>query len=167
MGGIAGVAPPCDGPESPGTEQLAAMAGTLRQRGPEEWGIYRDHRAGLDHARRSSIDLTTGQQPLANGDEVLWIVLTGEIFTYMETPEERDAFGQRFRPCSDTEVVVDAYEAWGERASERFNGQFVVALWNRLSSTIVRRARPSRRTPVVSLRARRPAVLREHHAARA
>jgi len=106
------------------------MAGALHHRGPDEFGVYRDARAGLAHSRLSIIDLRTGQQPLANEDDSLWIVFNGEIFNYVELREELLALGHRFRTQSDTEVIVHAWEAWGEEAFARFNGQFAIALWD-------------------------------------
>ncbi|NTV74089.1 MAG: asparagine synthetase B, partial [Holophaga sp.] len=53
---------------------LRAMLGTIRHRGPDQFGIYLDGRTGLGNARLSIIDLSTGQQPIANEDESLWIV---------------------------------------------------------------------------------------------
>ena len=73
------------------------MAGALHHRGPDEFGVYRDARAGLAHARLSIIDLATGQQPLANEDETLWVVFNGEIFNYVELRAELEALGHRFR----------------------------------------------------------------------
>ena len=106
------------------------MAGALHHRGPDEFGVYRDARAGLAHARLSIIDLATGQQPLCNEDETLWVVFNGEIFNYLELRPELEALGHRFRTNSDTEVIVHAYEAWGDDAFARFNGQFAIALWD-------------------------------------
>jgi asparagine synthase (glutamine-hydrolysing) len=106
------------------------MVSALRHRGPDEFGLYRDDRAGLGHARLSIIDLASGQQPLCNEDGTLWIAFNGEIFNYLELRDELLALGHRFRTRSDTEVIVHAFEAWGEAAFERFNGQFAVALWD-------------------------------------
>ena len=128
MCGIAGViAAPGS---APAREALGRMAGALRHRGPDEFGIYRDGRCGLAHARLSIIDLATGQQPLSNEDGTLWITFNGEIFNYVELREELRALGHRFRTQSDTEVIVHAYEEWGDEAFARFNGQFAVALWD-------------------------------------
>jgi asparagine synthase (glutamine-hydrolysing) len=137
MCGIAGVFALQDDLEPPSVEQLTAMAGALRHRGPDQAGVYRDTRAGLSHARLSIIDLTTGQQPLSNEDGTIWITFNGEIFNYVELREELAGLGHRFRTRSDTEVIVHAYEAWGEKAFDRLNGQWAAALWNRRDRTLV------------------------------
>jgi asparagine synthase (glutamine-hydrolysing) len=137
MCGIAGCVALRPDTPPPAIEDLTAMAGALRHRGPDEFGLYRDGRAGLAHARLSIIDLATGQQPLANEDGSLWVVFNGEIFNYLELREELAALGHRFRTRSDTEVIVHAYEAWGEGAFERFNGQFAVALWDAERGSLV------------------------------
>ena len=116
---------------APERAPLERMLGVLRHRGPDEFGIYRDTRAGLAQARLSIIDLTSGQQPLANEDENLWIVFNGEIFNYLELRAELASLGHRFRTRSDTEVIVHAWEEWGEAALPRFNGQWAFALWDR------------------------------------
>jgi len=126
----AGVGPPA-------VEDLVAMVGALRHRGPDEFGLYRDRRVGLGHARLSIIDLATGQQPLCNEDGTKWVVFNGEIFNYVELREELVARGHRFRTRSDTEVVVHAWEAFGSRCFERFNGQFAIALWDAAEETLV------------------------------
>jgi asparagine synthase (glutamine-hydrolysing) len=140
MCGIAGIATLAEGARAPSREELVAMAGALAHRGPDEFGIYRDHGAGLAHTRLSIIDLATGQQPLCNEDETLWIAFNGEVFNYVELREELLKLGHRFRTRSDTEVIVHAFEAWGEEAFARFNGQFAIALWDgrRRSLTLAR-----------------------------
>jgi asparagine synthase (glutamine-hydrolysing) len=115
---------------APALEALARMAASLQHRGPDEFGVYRDAHVGLAHARLSIIDLTSGQQPLANEDHSLWVVFNGEIFNFVELRQELEALGHRFRTRSDTEVIVHAYEAWGNAAFARFNGQFAIALWD-------------------------------------
>lgn len=121
----------------PSREALQRMLGALRHRGPDEYGLYRDTHAGLAHARLSIVDLATGQQPLANEDESLWVVFNGEIFNYVELREELLAIGHRFRTKSDTELIVHAYESWGERAFDRFNGQWAIALWDNQREQLV------------------------------
>lgn len=121
----------------PSRDALEFMAGALEHRGPDEFGLYLDRHCGLAHSRLSIIDLSTGQQPLSNEDGTVWISFNGEIFNYVELRAELEALGHRFRTKSDTEVIVHAWEAWGEAAFERMNGQWAVALWDEKTRTFV------------------------------
>jgi asparagine synthase (glutamine-hydrolysing) len=128
--GIAGV---LNGPELPPVEleRLRAMAAVLRHRGPDGYGFYRDPRVGLASVRLSIVDLTGGDQPLTNEDETVWLSFNGEIFNYVELRRELAARGHRFRSQGDSEVIVHAYEEYGEAAWAKLNGQFAIALWDR------------------------------------
>jgi len=137
MCGIAGVIALQEGLPPPSLDDLRAMLGALRHRGPDEFGLYRDERAGLAHARLSIVDLATGQQPLSNEDGTLWVVFNGEIYNHLELRAELEGLGHAFRTRSDTEVIVHAWEAWGEGAFVRFNGQFAIALWDAPRRTLV------------------------------
>jgi len=106
------------------------MVGVLRHRGPDEFGAWRDDAVFLGHARLSIIDLAGGQQPMT-GRADHWLTFNGEIFNYVELAEELRALGHVFRTRSDTEVILHAYEEWGDACVERFNGQFAFALWDR------------------------------------
>ena len=106
------------------------MIATLRHRGPDGTGCFRSSRCALANARLSIIDLETGDQPVANEDESVWTVLNGEIFNFIELRAELQGLGHRFRTRSDTEVVVHAYEEYGDRFVERLSGQFAIALWD-------------------------------------
>ncbi len=137
MCGIAGVVNRRPDLPPPSRETLAAMTAALAHRGPDEFGIYRDRSAGLGHARLPIIDLATGQQPLSNEHGTLWISFNGEIFNYLELREDLEARGHLFRTRSDTEVIVHAYEEWGDQAFRRFNGQWALALWDTQRSALV------------------------------
>lgn len=113
------------------------MVNALQHRGPDASGLYRDPSVGLVHARLAIIDLATGDQPMSNEDGTTWLVFNGEIFNYIELRAELLASGYRFRTTSDTEVVIRAWEAWGEAAFERFNGQFAIALWDSRAEVLV------------------------------
>lgn len=126
-----------DGAPPPSVEQLTRMAASLRHRGPDEFGVYRDRRCGLAHARLSIVDLRTGQQPLSTLNGVVWVVFNGEVFNYVELRQQLTDLGHRFRTRSDTEVVVAAYEEWGEDAFARLNGQFAIALWDTARQALV------------------------------
>jgi|APLak6261675434_1056106.scaffolds.fasta_scaffold00297_7 asparagine synthase (glutamine-hydrolysing) len=137
MCGIAGLINLHGDAAPPSRDELARMAGAIQHRGPDEFGVFRDAHAGLAHARLSIIDLATGQQPLSNEDGTLWIVFNGEIFNYVELRAQLEALGHVFRTRSDTEVIVHAWEAWGEDAFARMNGQWAVALWDTRAQRLV------------------------------
>jgi asparagine synthase (glutamine-hydrolysing) len=135
MCGVAGIV--ALGGAPPTRAELERMASALSHRGPDELGTYRDAHAGLAHARLSIIDLAGGQQPLSNEDGTLWIAYNGEIFNYVELAAELAARGHVFRTRSDTEVIVHAYEEWGDAAWARLNGQWAVALWDARARRLV------------------------------
>jgi asparagine synthase (glutamine-hydrolysing) len=80
--------------------------------------------------RLSIIDLVSGDQPVSNEDETLWVVFNGEIYNYKSLHADFVGKGHRFKTKSDTEVIVHAYEEYGERCPEYFNGMFAFALWD-------------------------------------
>lgn len=90
----------------------------------------------LGHRRLSIIDLATGQQPLYNEDRSVVVVFNGEIYNFQTLIPELQALGHTFRTRSDTEVIVHAWEAWGERCVERFRGMFAFALWDATTETL-------------------------------
>lgn len=128
MCGIAGVLD-LDGGVAP-TFDAAAVAARLRHRGPDGQGVRQLGPVTLLHTRLSIIDLATGDQPLANEDDTVWVVFNGEIFNHVELRQELEAHGHRFRTHSDTETLVHAYEQWGDDFVTRLNGQFAIALWD-------------------------------------
>lgn len=130
MCGFGGMVVWREGAPSPTREALLRMASTLRHRGPDEFGLYRSHRAGLAHARLSLVDLHTGQQPMADASGELWLVFNGEVYNHLELRQTLEALGHRFRTHSDTEVILAAWRQWGPSAFERLNGQWAVALWD-------------------------------------
>ena len=116
--------------EPVGEINIRQMLAMIRHRGPDESGIYLDGPVGLGNARLSIIDLSGGQQPIANEDGTLWIVFNGEIFNYLELRPELESRGHRFTTASDTEVLLHLYEEFGPGCLERLNGQFSFAIWN-------------------------------------
>ncbi len=110
---------------------LTRMNESQHHRGPVEGGVHVEPGVGLGHRRLSIIDLATGQQPLYNEDKSVCIVFNGEIYNYLELIPELQALGHVFHTRSDTEVIVHAWEAWGEKCVERFRGMFAFALWDR------------------------------------
>ncbi len=137
MCGIGGIVALTSRVPTPAREALARMAGAMRHRGPDEFGIYRDQRVGLAHARLSIIDITSGQQPMADVQNETCIVFNGEIYNYLEIRAELLAAGVQFHTRSDTEVVLQAWKHWGHAAFDRMNGQWAVAIWSRTQRCLV------------------------------
>src|SRR5215467_3100306 len=117
-------------------ELVSRMNETQFHRGPDEVGLHVEPGLGLGHRRLSIIDLKTGQQPLYNEDSSVVIVYNGEIYNYQSLIPELTRLGHVFRTKSDTEVVVHAWEAWGEACVNRFRGMFAFALWDRNQETL-------------------------------
>jgi len=101
----------------------------IRHRGPDDEGYYNDGRISLGFRRLSIIDLSkAGHQPMSNEDGTIWIVYNGEVYNYVEIRE--DLKNHVFKSRTDTEVVLHAYEEWGEECLKRFNGMFAFAIWD-------------------------------------
>src|SRR5437870_12676581 len=115
---------------------IESMNETQLHRGPDECGVHLEAGVGLGHRRLSIIDLSTGQQPLYNEDGSVVVIFNGEIYNYQSLIPELAALGHVFRTRSDTEVIVHAWEAWGEACVQRFRGMFAFALWDRNRSTL-------------------------------
>ena len=114
-------------------EVVAVMRDTLRHRGPDDEGLWRatDGSVVLGHRRLSIIDLSPGgHQPMADASGDYQLVFNGEIYNFQELRDELCRAGHRFRSSSDTEVLLEAYRAWGTNCLERFNGMFAFALYD-------------------------------------
>src|SRR5262245_36882781 len=90
-------------------EELRRMLAVIRNRGPDQFGIYRERRVALGSARLSIVDLGGGQQPICNEDGSMWIVFNGEIFNHVELRPQLEALGHRFATESDTEVLLHMF----------------------------------------------------------
>jgi asparagine synthase (glutamine-hydrolysing) len=129
MCGIAGLVS-TDGLPADAPFKASAMRDVLVHRGPDESGLFSDAHAALAHRRLSIVDLASGQQPLANEDQSVWVVFNGEIYNHGDVRRELEAHGHRYRTKSDTETIVHAYEQWGLECMHRFRGMFAFAIWD-------------------------------------
>ncbi len=104
----------------------------LSHRGPDEWGEYisGDRSLYLGHRRLSIIDLSSGRQPIFNEDKSKVIIFNGCIYNYLEIAQELRGCGHRFYTNTDTEVIIHAYEQWGEECVKRFNGMWAFAIYD-------------------------------------
>jgi len=113
-------------------EALARATRALHHRGPDgqrQW-IARHGRVGLGHARLSIIDLVTGDQPLANEDESIQVVVNGEFYDYERIQKQLEARGHRLRSRSDSEILVHLYEDLGVHCLGQLRGEFAFVLWD-------------------------------------
>lgn len=103
----------------------------IRHRGPDGEGTWvsNDGFAGLGHLRLAIIDIESGAQPMTSSDGRYTIIFNGEVYNYVELREE---IGGEFRTHSDTEVILRAYELWGQDCLQRLRGMFAIAIWDAL-----------------------------------
>ncbi len=129
MCGICGLLRPSD-TEPIEREFLQRMNRTLHHRGPDSEGYYLSKQIGLAVSRLAIIDVAGGHQPISNEDSSIFVVFNGEIYNFREIRAQLQLAGHSFSTNSDTEVVVHAYEEWGDAALDHFNGMFAFALWD-------------------------------------
>lgn len=113
-------------------ETIEKATRALRHRGPDgqRFWISSDGRVALGHARLSIIDLTTGDQPIANEDESLHIIVNGELYGYEAIQKELEHRGHHLRTQSDSEIVLHLYEELGVECLTRLRGEFAIVLWD-------------------------------------
>src|SRR5207247_9357730 len=115
---------------------LAAMNAQIVHRGPDDDGFFVEGNVGMAMRRLSIIDVQTGQQPLSNEDESLWIVYNGEIYNHRELRSRLEALGHHYRTKSDTETIVHLYEEHGRECVQHLRGMFAFAVWDRERSSL-------------------------------
>ncbi len=133
MCGIAGFIVRSDATKSIGA--LRPMTRALAHRGPDGEGFFEaplsgDRYLGLGHRRLSIIDLEHGRQPMASASGRLQLVFNGEIYNFQSLRAALEQRGHHFTTRSDTEVILHAYEAYGESCVEHLRGMFAFALWD-------------------------------------
>src|SRR3954452_15914426 len=117
-------------------DALVSMTDLMAHRGPDGSGYWLGnsanmlHQIGLGHRRLSIIDIQGGAQPMWSADRTIVLVFNGEIYNYIELRKELTDLGHTFRTSSDTEVVIEAYRAWGPGAVTRFRGMFAFLIWD-------------------------------------
>jgi len=113
-------------------ELIKQMCDIMAHRGPDDEGQYIDGNLGLGHRRLSIIDLSAaGHQPMSNVSGTVIITYNGEIYNFRELRWELESYGHIFRSKTDVEVIIHAYEQWGEDCVLKFNGMFAFAIWDK------------------------------------
>jgi len=105
-------------------------------RGPDGSGYHLEPGVGFGHRRLSIIDLEGGVQPMYNEDGSVVVTFNGEIYEFAALTDELRSGGHTFRTRCDTEVIVHAWEQWGESCVQRLDGMFAFAIWDRNRETL-------------------------------
>ena len=113
-----------------GEQPMLRMLEALKQRGPDDSGMYIGNEAAIGQRRLSIIDLEGGHQPIPNEDETLWLVCNGEIYNYKELRKDLIRRGHTFLTHSDSEVILHLYEEKGENCVDDLRGMFSFAIWD-------------------------------------
>lgn len=115
---------------------LSRMNESQFHRGPDEGGLHSEPGLGFGHRRLSIIDLSSGQQPMHSRDGQVVLTYNGEVYNFLELRRQLEALGYPFKTHCDTEVILYAWQAWGEACVERLRGMFAFALWDRSRQTL-------------------------------
>ncbi len=115
---------------------LHRMNESQHHRGPDEGGLHCEPGLGFGHRRLSIIDLSSGQQPMHSADGNVVLTYNGEIYNFLDLRQELEALGFVFKTHCDTEVIVYAWQAWGEDCVQRLRGMFAFAIWDRERETL-------------------------------
>jgi asparagine synthase (glutamine-hydrolysing) len=118
-------------------ETVRRMAATLRHRGPDSEGYFIDGAVALGVRRLSIVDHLTGAQPVTNEARTVWAALNGEIYNFGELRALLERLGHTFATQSDTEVLVHAYEQYGDSCVEHLDGMFAFAIWDAIEERLM------------------------------
>lgn len=116
---------------------ICQMMRMMKHRGPDDEGVFINGNIGLGFVRLSILDLSpSGHQPMYSHDNRYVIVYNGEVYNYIELRNELKQNGFSFKTGTDTEVVLAAYQLWGEDCLNRFNGMWAFVIYDTLQKTV-------------------------------
>lgn len=136
---------------------IKEMTDAIAHRGPDDFGYWfcntltgenketknidevenNKYNLAFGHRRLSILDLSPlGHQPMSSPDGNIWLIYNGEIYNYIEIREDLKKLGYTFKSGSDTEVIIAAYQAWGEECLKKFNGMFSFAIWDKITKKL-------------------------------
>lgn len=119
------------------SSSIKIMMNEIKHRGPDDDGIFIKENIGLGFVRLSILDLTqAGHQPMTSKNGRYIIIFNGEIYNYLELKEDLKKYGHCFNTRTDTEVILSAYEEWGEKCLDRFNGMWAFLIFDKQNKEI-------------------------------
>jgi asparagine synthase (glutamine-hydrolysing) len=117
--------------------RVAVMNERTRHRGPDGSRVWEGKGVTLGHNRLAIIDLSDrALQPMKGASGRFSIVFNGELYNYRELKEELRSKGYRFNTESDTEVLLVAFEEWGEAMFPKLRGMFAFGIWDETTETL-------------------------------
>ncbi len=132
MCGVVGIFSPAERSRVWPEAVMKSMLQRVSHRGPDGEGRYNEPGIFLGHRRLAVLDLSTaGQQPMYSADRRLVVSFNGEIYNFAELRSQLEALGYNFISCSDTEVLLAAWQEWGEASLSRLDGIFAFAMYDR------------------------------------
>ncbi len=131
MCGICGVVGP-----AASAELIERMCASIVHRGPDDQGTLVQPGVALGMRRLSIIDVSGGHQPMSNEDGTVWVVYNGEAYNYRDVVADLERRGHRFATHCDTEVMVHAWEEYGESSVEHMRGMYAYAIWDMRTGTL-------------------------------
>ncbi|NES05442.1 MAG: asparagine synthase (glutamine-hydrolyzing) [Okeania sp. SIO2F4] len=108
---------------------LQRMAKQLERRGPDDEQIIQSGAISIVFRRLSIVDLAGGSQPIWNDNGTAFVAVNGEIYNYQELKSQLP-IPYNFRTQSDCEIILPLYQEYGEKALEKVNGMFALAVWD-------------------------------------
>jgi asparagine synthase (glutamine-hydrolysing) len=117
--------------------EIDVLTDAVKHRGPDGRGIWIENNVALGHRRLAILDLTSkGKQPMSYSNDRFWITLNGEIYNFIEIKDRLVKKGYGFASESDTEVILAAYQEWGEKMLDMFNGMWAFAVYDKNKKTL-------------------------------
>ena len=122
--------------ESVKESEIRSLMRKMKHRGPDDEGIFIDNNVGLGFLRLSILDLSqAGHQPMFSSDGRFVIIFNGEVYNYLEIRQELK-YKYKFNSETDTEVIIAAYQEWGEACLDRFNGMFALVIFDSIEKEL-------------------------------
>ena len=119
-------------------EVIKSAIEKIHHRGPDHTGFWfsKDGKLALAHKRLSIIDTShNANQPLLSSQRNMSIIFNGEIYNYQNLRQELINQNYKFKSTSDTEVILNGYQAWGKNLFKKLEGMFAFAIFDSVSYT--------------------------------
>lgn len=122
---------------NPGSTRIEEAVRSLRHRGPDSHGVFKNRFVSLGAARLKIIDVASGDQPISTDDGLFTIAYNGEIYNHAELRSRLEGLGHRFHSHTDTEVFLRAFVQWDVDCFRMLRGMFAAAIWSEAERRLI------------------------------